>query len=138
MKGFVKNIFYGSPWLIEICNATIHTNWKHCVWWGFILYPSSLVVVQHIHLASINCNAKPFIPKMWWCAIYCLQLNLGSHEESFDKVYSPFHPWSFTFFHLFAFVRTIVVDIYVAWRIVDKTNERMYGDNNTMGDKCCW
>ncbi len=41
------------------------------------------------------------------------------------------------FFHLLAFVWTLVVDIYVAWRIVDKTNERMYGDNNTMGDKCC-
>lgn len=63
LKGFVKNIFYWLPWFIEICNVTIHTNWKHCVWWGFTLYPSSLVVVQHIHLASINCNAKPFMPK---------------------------------------------------------------------------
>jgi hypothetical protein len=59
-------------------------------------------------LASINCNAKPFIPKMWWCAIYSLQLNLGSHEESFDKVYSPFHSWSS---YLFSFA-CICVNYY--------------------------
>ncbi len=97
-------------------------------WWlsNISIWLQSIVMQNH---SFPKCGGVLFIAYNWI---------LAHMKKALTKFSVLFILEVLTFFHLLAFVWTIVVDIYVVWRIVDKTNERMYGDNNTMGDKCCW
>ncbi len=83
-------------------------------WWlsNMSIWLQSIVMQNH---SFPKCGGVLFIAYNWI---------LAHMKKALTKFSLLFILEVLTFFHLLAFVWIIVVDIYVVWRIVDKTNEK--------------